>query len=334
MHVWYIVCSLFGAVLLDWVAGDPPNRFHPTVWMGSFIQRMAPGATWHAAVLADGGAGRPLPLRWDWGAFLWGTAITVSGAAAFALPVWLAQTWLQAHCWPLSLLLGVLGLKAVIAYRGLARAAGQVQASLLDDDLPEARRLLSWHLVSRDTRQLGPSLVAAATIESVAENMTDAVTAPLLYFALGGLPAAWAYRFVNTGDSLLGYRDPVREYLGKFPARLDDLLNWLPARLTGVALVAGAALAGGDARRAARVMMAQHQRTASPNAGWTMSAMAGALGVTLEKVGHYRLEGGAEVPTAVTIGRAVSIARAALLVVVLFLAAIALLPLARAALVR
>jgi adenosylcobinamide-phosphate synthase len=90
---------------------------------------------------------------------------------------------------------------------------------------------------------------------------------------------------------MLGYRDPEREYLGKFTARLDDVLNWLPARLTGALIVLGAALAGEDAGNAWRTMLAQHGRTASPNAGWTMSAIAGALGVTLEKVGHYRLEG-------------------------------------------
>jgi adenosylcobinamide-phosphate synthase len=151
---------------------------------------------------------------------------------------------------------------------------------------------VGWHLVSRDTSQSSSSLVVAATVESLAENITDGLTSPLLFFALGGLPGAWAYRFCNTCDSMLGYRDPEREYLGKFTARLDDVLNWLPARLTGALIVFAAALSGEDARNAWCTMPTEHRRTASPNAGWTMSAMAGALGVTLEKVGHYRLEGG------------------------------------------
>ncbi|MGQ9681954.1 MAG: cobalamin biosynthesis protein, partial [Anaerolineae bacterium] len=120
-----------------------------------------------------------------------------------------------------------------------------------------------------------------------------------------------------TCDSMLGYRDAAREYLGKFPARLDDLLNWLPARFTALAIVAGAGLAGAQVPRALATAASQHGRTASPNAGWTMSAMAGALGVTLEKVGHYRLEGGSATPDAEAIGAALTVARATLCLLVL-----------------
>lgn len=309
----FLLCSLVAAVLLDLALGDPPNHLHPVVCMGRVIRALAPSkATW-VANEASAPVGEPDVLaRWDWATFLHGAGITLAGAALFALPLWLAQAWLLAHSLPLALLLSAFGLKAAIAYRGLERAAQQVGAALAGGDLPKARHLLSWHLVSRDTRQLDVDGVVAATIESVAENMTDAVTAPLFYFVLGGLPAAWAYRYVNTCDSLLGYRDPLREYLGKFPARLDDLLNWLPARLTGLALVLAAALAGADARQAARTMWSQHSRTSSPNAGWTMSAMAGALGVTLEKAGHYSLEGGSDPLDPSAIARALAVARTTL----------------------
>jgi adenosylcobinamide-phosphate synthase len=182
-----------------------------------------------------------------------------------------------------------------------------VKAALEKGDLPEARRLVSWHLVSRDTSQLDASLVAAAAVESVAENITDGIVAPLLFFALAGLPGAWAYRFVNTCDSMLGYRDPVHEHLGKFAARLDDALNFFPARLAGLLLVVAAGLVGEDTTGAWQTMWHQHCRTASPNAGWTMSAMAGALGVTLEKVGHYQLEGGPTSPGVETIDRALRV---------------------------
>lgn len=333
-------CVVLGGALLamalDLTLGDPSNRWHPVAWMGALIRALSP-------------AQRPgrHPERSDWvpapteaerqvlkrahlassvvAPFLRGTAITLGGALLFSLPLWLALRWLSGWGWPAALLVSVVGLKMTIGYRGLARAAREVQRALEAGDLPEARRLLSWHLVSRDTSRLGADLVAAATIESVAENLTDGLTAPLFYYLLGGTPGAWAYRFVNTCDSLLGYHDPIHEYLGKFPARLDDVLNWLPARLTGLALAMGAALAGEDGRGALRTMLAQHGRTASPNAGWTMSAMAGALGVTLEKVGHYRLEGGAEVPGAEGIDRALRVARATLLVTLGSLAAAALL---------
>jgi adenosylcobinamide-phosphate synthase len=213
-------------------------------------------------------------------------------------------------------------LKPVFAYRALRRAALDVHAALAADNLPEARRLLSWHLVSRDTSQLTAAEIAGAAIESVAENITDSLTAPLLAYAIGGLPAAWAYRFVNTADAMWGYRTPEFEQLGKFPARLDDVLNWLPARLTGWLLVLAAWLTGQSGRGAARAMLAQHGRTASLNAGWTMSAMAGALGVTLTKRGVYALEGGPAEPCPADIGRALRLADVAALLSLPLLAAV------------
>jgi adenosylcobinamide-phosphate synthase len=123
----------------------------------------------------------------------------------------------------------------------------------------------------------------------VAENTTDSFIAPWLAFALFGLPGAVAYRAINTLDSMIGYHGKY-EYLGKASARLDDLVNLIPARLSALLLVVGSAiLPGQKVSRAWRIMWRDHRRTESPNAGWTMSGMAGALGVALEKVGHYRL---------------------------------------------
>ena len=282
------------ALALDLLLGDPPNRYHPVVLMGHFIRWMA----------------RLAPQEGPTRRFIHGTVLVLSGVALFSLPLTWALVWIQR--WnPLAyLLLAALLLKATFACTGLVKAARQVKAALERGDLPEARRLVSWHLVSRDTSQLDASLVVAATVESVAENITDGIVAPLLFFALAGLPGAWAYRFVNTCDSMLGYRDPVHEHLGKFAARLDDVLNFIPTRLAGLLLVAAAGLAGEDTTGAWQTMWHQHGRTASPNAGWTMSAMAGALGVTLKKVGHYQLEGGHAPPGAETIERALRVAAA------------------------
>ncbi len=157
------------------------------------------------------------------------------------------------------------------------------------------------------TSHLTEAEVAGATIESLAENLTDSLTAPLLAYVIGGLPAAWAYRLINTADAMWGYRTPELEWLGKFPARLDDALNWLPARLTGWLLVIAARLSGEDATGAAQTMLAQHSHTPSLNAGWTMSAMAGALGITLSKQDTYQLTGGQAQPKAATITRALRI---------------------------
>ena len=200
-------------------------------------------------------------------------------------------------------------LKMTIGLRGLGRAATQVETALASGDLPEARRLVSWHLVSRDTSTLSGSQVAAAAVESVAENTSDGVIGPLMFFALGGLPAALAYRWVNTCDSMLGYRDIEREWLGKAPARLDDLANLLPARLTAVLLIGAAWLSGNDCHNAWHIWRRDAGATESPNAGHPMSAMAGALGVELEKAGHYRLGIGQRPPQMANIGRSVRLMR-------------------------
>jgi adenosylcobinamide-phosphate synthase len=164
--------------------------------------------------------------------------------------------------------------------------------------------------VSRPTEELDEGHVASATIESVAENLTDSLMAPALWFLAGGLAGAAVYRVINTADAMFGYRVGPLEYFGKVAARLDDLLNLIPARLAGLSVVAGAALAGESAGGAFAALRRDRRRTASPNAGWTMSAMAGALGVLLEKPGTYRLGAGA-LPTAVHIERSVKVLRAA-----------------------
>ncbi|MEW5958189.1 MAG: adenosylcobinamide-phosphate synthase CbiB [Chloroflexota bacterium] len=302
------------ALLLDLAVGDPPNRYHPLLLMGRWLSL----------------GRRRAPRRQR---FWFGAGWTLAGIALFAWPFWKVEgrptrrkaemghektpflhpssfiphpSSLIPH--PSSLILHPFLLKPVFAYRALRRAVREVEQALTTDNLPEARRLLSWHLVSRETGELSAAEVAGAAIESLAENLTDSLLAPLLAYAAGGLPAAWAYRFVNTADAMWGYRTPEFEQLGKFPARLDDALNWLPARLAGWLLVLAARLVGEDAAAAARTMLAQNGRTASLNAGWTMSAMAGALGVTLNKRGVYKLEGGPAKPDATAIERALRVA--------------------------
>ncbi|HHB91083.1 MAG TPA: cobalamin biosynthesis protein CobD [Anaerolineae bacterium] len=262
------------ALLLDQFLGDPPNRWHPVAWMGRGIawsQRHAPG-------------GGEAPAR----QLAYGGAIVLVGVSLAATAGVLLARLARSLAWP-GIVVEALALKATFSLRGLIRAARQVETALLAHDLPSARRWLSWHLVSRSTEELDASQVAAATIESVAENLSDGVLAPLTWYTIGGLPAAWAYRFLNTADAMLGYRDPAREWLGKIPARADDLANLLPARLTALFIILAAPLAGGNVCRAWRIWRRDARKTTSPNAGHPMSAMAGALGVRLEKSGHYVL---------------------------------------------
>lgn len=257
---------MLAALLLDLLLGDPPNRWHPVAWMGAVIDRLRKNAPARDK-LAYGGI-----VAWGGGLVVWLlTWATLRLSRGLLLPLrWLVRIWL---------------LKTTLSLRGLDDAAAAVESALRAGDVAEARRLLSWHLVSRDTTTLDASRVGAAAIESVAENTSDGVVAPLFWHAVGGIPAAMTYRYLQTCDSVLGYRDTEREWLGKIAARTDDLLNLMPARLTALCLVLLRPRGWRIWRRDARL-------TASPNAGHPMSAMAGALGVELEKVDHYRLNAG------------------------------------------
>ncbi len=285
------------ALLLDALLSDPPNRWHPVAWMGGAIAR----AQRHA----------PPPDAPPARQMLYGGGIVVAGAAGVsgmgALLVWLIARLPR----PLGWLLEALLLNTTFSLRGLTRAAGQISDALDEADLPAARRWLSWHLVSRNTAALDASQVAAAAIESVAENASDGVIAPLLFYAIGGLPAALAYRFLNTADAMLGYRDAAREWLGKVPARLDDAANLIPARLTALLILLTTPLTQGNIRQAWRVWRRDAGKTASPNAGHPMSAMAGALGVRLEKTNNYALGDNLRPPQPADISRAVRLTRIA-----------------------
>ena len=273
------------ALVLDVLFGEPPAWLHPVVWMGralDLLERAAPrterarGAYGALVALAA-------PLAW---------AAAAMAVARF-LP-WYGQALL---------------LKPTFAGRALLHAAQRVQCELHARRLPEARQTLR-SLVSRPTDDLDESLVCAAAIESVAENFVDSWLAPLLMYVLGGLPLAYAYRAANTADAMWGYRTPRYERLGKVAARLDDALNFLPARAGALLLVA----LGGAPSRAWRMWRTDACRTASPNAGQTMAAAAGALDVRLEKPNHYVLHASGKAPAAEDVARARTLVRRAMVV--------------------
>lgn len=275
------------AVGLDHAFGDPANRWHPVAGIG---RALAAGRHW----LCRGGPAR----LWLSGAALT-LGVTAVAAGAGALVVLVA-----AGLGPLGLVLEAAALKATISLRGLATAARSVGAALARGDLEQARASLGWHLVSRPTAALDAGQVASGAIESVAENLTDALVAPVAFFLVLGLPGALAYRALNTADTMLGYREGALEYFGKVAARLDDVANLVPARLAALAIVVAA---GRSAAPAWSAMARDHARTASPNAGWTMAAMAGALGVALHKPAAYRL-GRGRPPTAADVEHSVTLA--------------------------
>ena len=293
---------LLAALALDLVLGEPPAAAHPVVWIGklvSALERLAPRGTIPARCLPTSGAhgyedvGQeviPAPVtavRYDLAQMAYGAFMPLVGLLAFVLPAWLLLGFLWQASLPAYFVVGVVLLKSTFSVRELIRAALRVRQALVEGRLDGARAQLSG-LVSRDTRSLDESLVVAATVESVAENSHDSFVAPVFYYLLFGVPGALAYRVINTFDSMVGYRGHY-EYLGKVPARLDDLANFVPARLAGLLLVGASFLKGLEPRRAWQTMWRFHGATESPNAGWPMSAMAGALAVRLVKEGHYSL---------------------------------------------
>jgi len=221
---------------------------------------------------------------------VWGAQLLLLGMILSFGLTWVALRALR-RVSPIAWLIGaIVLLKTTFAVGQLGRQALKVKRALDAGHIDQARAE-AQHLVSRHTAELAPRQVMAATIESVAENTLDSIVAPLFWFLLLGVPGAMAYRFVNTADAMIGYHGEY-EYLGKAAARLDDLVNWIPARLTAVLLVAGSWLVGLRTARAWELAQRDHGLTESPNAGWTMAAAAGALDVPLEKAGQYNLGDG------------------------------------------
>jgi adenosylcobinamide-phosphate synthase len=296
-----MAAALWLALLVDRWLGEPPARWHPVVWMGSYLG-------WMGARIApqrlQAGPGRDR-TRFALGALAWSLGAVLVWGLAGAVQQWLLS-W---HAVAGALLLGLL-LKPLLAWAMLRDEVLAVEQAL-GTSLQAGRDRLA-HLVSRDVQTLGASGVRESAIESLAENLNDSVVAPLFWFALLGLPGAALYRYANTADAMWGYRGlrAGRDWTwaGKWAARADDVLSWLPARLTaaGLALVAGGL--------PLRALQTNAQRTPSPNSGWPMAAMALALGVQLRKPGVYTLHDSGRPPLAGDTARAAVLgARAVLL---------------------
>jgi adenosylcobinamide-phosphate synthase len=286
------------ALVADLIMGEPPASWHPTVWMGRWV-----------------GAGRTARTSATPSASMIEGAVVLGGGLALTV---LAATILDTACrrapfTARGTLRGVV-LKPALSLMPLLRAATDVERALDAGRIGHARALLGRHLVSRPTTSLSEAEVAGAAVESVAENLSDSVVAPLMAFRVGGLAAAYGYRLLNTADAMLGYHSPELEWFGKPAARADDVANLIPARVTG-ALICGLATVGGGSPRAATSCMARDaRRTSSPNAGWPMAAMAGALGLRLTKRKHYELNDRGREPRPSDIGRACRIAAVAAIV--------------------
>ena len=290
--------GLLGGVALDQALGDP-RRGHPVALFGAVASRLE-GRMWRDR--------RDAGLRY--------TALLVGSAAALGLAASRAGgRWPGRSCWQVAATAA--GTWTVLGGRSLAREAAAIERLLAAGDLPAARLRLT-RLVGRRTEHLDEGEIARAVIESVAENTSDAVVAPLLWGAVAGLPGLLAYRAVNTLDAMVGHHSPRYENFGWAAARADDIANYLPARLTAALSALVAPVAGGSGRAALAVTRRDGRRHPSPNSGMCEAAAAGALGVRLGGRNDYggRVEDrpvlGAEggQPRARDIGRAIRLSQA------------------------
>ncbi len=270
--IWKI---LLIAILLDLIFGEPPEKIHPVVWMGKLI---------------DGLRAHMNKSQID------GFILALIVVGIFTLGGYL-----------ISLVPGIFGLiisayilKATFSITCLAGTANMMEKHLANDDLKNAKKNLP-KLVGRDPSQLSKKEINSAVIESVAENFVDGIFSPLFYFLLFGIPGALSYKAINTLDSMVGQGD-----FGYFSARLDDLVNYIPARLSALFISVGAIFYGSPLS-ALKISRRDHGLTKSPNSGWPMAAMAGSLAVSLKKPEHYILGSELDMPESYHIGKAVRI---------------------------
>ena len=265
--------AVLGGFVLDAIFGDPAWLPHPVVYMGKAISALEKGLRARLPKTPEGE--------------LWGGRIL-----AFCLPVGtFAITSLV--CMGAAALHPLLGLAVqmfwcgqALAAKGLVQESTNVYRELTKPDLPAARIAVS-RIVGRDTQALTAEGVTKAAVETVAENASDGVIAPLLYMLLGGAPLALTYKAINTMDSMVGYKNTQYLYFGRAAAKLDDIANFLPSRIAALLWVAAAALTGNDARSAWRIWRRDRRNHASPNSAQTESACAGALNVQLAGPAYY-----------------------------------------------
>ncbi len=275
------------AFFIDVAFGEIPDKAHPTVWMGNAIAFLKPRLK----------SPNPKTEKAN------GVLLCVGVIVLFAVPVFLllwALRQIPVWGWLIYIVAAAILLKTTFALKCMRYYTYPIEKALKNKDPNEARKWLRF-IVRRDPNKLDERHIISAAVESIAESTTDGVTSPFFFFALFGVPGAFAFRVINTLDSMVGYRDAVNVNIGWFSAKMDTMTNYVPSRLTAVLMVASVGLLGADWKNSWRILKRDRNKTASPNAGWTISAMAGALNTQLEKEGYYALgDGEAISPEAIT----------------------------------
>ena len=264
--------NIYGAFLLDLLVGDPPSKPHPVRFMGLYISCFEK---------ITNRPERSESYKKAAGVLLLITTVGLS----YLLPFFALR--LAAGVSPyLYHLLNVLLMYTCIAARCLDREGTRIYRALMKGDIEESRKLLSM-IVGRDTDRLDESGITRGAVETVAENTSDGVIAPLFYMFLGGAPLTMAYKAVNTLDSMVGYKNDRYLHFGRAAARFDDAANYIPARLTGILMVVASVLLRLDYRRSFSTLVKDSRNHSSPNSGFPEAAAAGALGVQLGGTSYY-----------------------------------------------
>ena len=268
-----IILLMLGGFILDGIFGDPAWLVHPVVIMGKAITALEKFLRKRLPNTPEGErlGGRILAM-----ALPVGTLLITGGVC-----------WMFYRISPiLGFAIELLWCAQALAAKGLAQESTNVYRELVKGDLPASRRAVS-RIVGRDTAELTSEGVTKAAVETVAENASDGVIAPLLYIMLGGAPLALVYKAINTMDSMVGYKNEKYLNFGRAAAKLDDAANYLPSRIAALLWIASAALTGNDAKSAWRIWRRDRRKHASPNSAQTESACAGALNVQLAGPATY-----------------------------------------------
>ena len=268
------------AILIDLIFGDPKNRYHPTAWIGTFIAKLTTITKNQNSTFEKIG-----------GTIMIITICSVVVLLLSGLTFGISLISVDYISLILSVVIGALLLKTTIAIRGMEKHAISVLDSLESNDLDLARNYLSM-IVKRNTTKLDKNHVLSGVLESISENTVDGITGPMFYYAFFGLFGAFVYRIINTADSMVGYKNDIFKNLGWFTAKCDTILNYIPSRLTGLMMVISAAILQNNWRNSYKVMIRDGKKTESPNAGYPMAALAGALETKFEKINHYKLGDG------------------------------------------
>ena len=255
------------AIVIDVIFGELPTKIHPVVWMGKLIDLFKGYLINYRSKIS--------------GIILTFCIVMIFTLATYVLLYLLTFNYL------IYIFISSLILSTTFAIRVLLNSAESMKNDI-NHNIKKARQSMSY-LVSRNTMELNEEDLISATIETLTENITDSVIAPLFYAFIFGVPGAVAYRVINTLDAMVGYKTPEKIKIGWFPAKLDDILNFIPARITGILVVTAAAFLRLNWKNSYNVMKRDARKPDSPNSGFSMAAAAGALDIKLEKIGYYKI---------------------------------------------